>query len=436
VATNVPLSHTPRYRAAGMAVLALAALGLAVWGGWRVYEDRAAAGRLFASGSIQATEVDISPKVAGRIVRLTVDEGDHVRLGEILAELEPQEASAQVAQARAAAAQAEAQVAQAQEAVLSQQQVTTAQVSEAAAQVAAASVGIPQSETALAIQERSSVEAVASAEAQQRAAQAQIASAASALVTARNNLVRQRALFAQGAVAATQVDAVQAAYDAAVAQDQSTQDAVVQARAAVASARANLMQVEIQRKAVEAARANLAQAEAGLRNAESGYTVTAQRRRALAAAQAALAQARASLDYVRTIAGHNVIAAPRDAVVQVKDVEEGEVVAAGTPLYTLIDLRDIWLRAYLPENLIGRVRVGQIVHVTIDSFPGRVFEGRVEEISSHGEFTPGNVQTREDRVKLAFSVKIRLSNADESLKPGMPADAEIIVGTEPSGPAR
>ncbi|HLJ59366.1 MAG TPA: efflux RND transporter periplasmic adaptor subunit [bacterium] len=436
MAADAPRFRTPRPRVLGVTALVLAAVGLAAWAGWRLHEDHASTDRLFASGSIQATEIDVSPKVAGRIIRLVVNEGDRVRTDQVLAELEPQEATAQVTQAQAAVAQAVAQVAQGQQAVLSQQQATTAQVSQAAAQVAAAGTGIPQSETALAIQEQTSREAVASAEAQLRAAQAQVGSARSTLATARNNLSRQRTLFGEGAVAATQVDAVQAAYDAAVAQNHSAADAVTQAQAAVASARANLMQVEIQRKAVEAARANLAQAEAGLRNAESGYTVVAQRRQALAAAEAALAQTRANLDYVRVIAGHNVITAPRDAVVQTRNVEEGEVVAAGTPLYTLIDLSDIWLRAYVPADQIARVKVGQVAHVSIDSFPGRVFEGRVEEISSRGEFTPGNVQTREDRVKLAFGVKIRLTNSDDRLKPGMPADAEIVVGTEPGGPAR
>jgi len=74
--------------------------------------------------------------------------------------------------------------------------------------------------------------------------------------------------------------------------------------------------------------------------------------------------------------------------------------------------------------------VGQGARVSIDSFPNRIFEGRVVEISSKGEFTPVNVQTVGDRVKLVFSVKIQLTNDDLSLKPGMPADAEILVGTE------
>jgi len=430
MAADAPARRAPRGRILLTIALVALALGLLAWAGWRLYEQRAEAGRLFASGSIQATEVDVSPKVAGQIIRLTVDEGDTVKAGEVVAELEPQEAAAQVAAAQAAVQQAAAQVGDAERAVAAQEQVTGAQVGAAQAQVTTAGTAVPQTETQLAIAERTLRDAVASATAQAASAEAQVGGAESALVTARNNLGREKMLFAQGAVSADEVDAVQAAYDAAVAQRRSAGDAVTQAQANVASARTNLRQVEIQTQAVTAAHAGVAAAHAGLANAQAGYTVIAQRRQDLAAAQAALAQARANLTYLQVIAGHNVVVSPRAAVVQTKYVEVGEVVAAGTPLFTLVDLHDIWLRAYVPEDQIAEVKVGQGARVSIDSFPNRIFEGRVVEISSKGEFTPVNVQTVGDRVKLVFSVKIQLTNDDLSLKPGMPADAEILVGTE------
>ncbi len=433
--TAAVLPRLPVRRGLRTAVIVLAVLILA-WVAWRVYEARLAAGRLFGSGSIEATQVDVSPKVAGRIVRLLANEGDQVKAGQVLAELEPQEATAQVAQAQAAVAQAEAKLAQAQQAVSAQEQVTNAQVAQAQAQVQSAATGVPQAEVVLAIQERTAQEAVRNAQAQLSAAQGQAGAAQSALRKARDDLSRQRALLAQGAAAAEQVDAAQAAYDAAVAQDRSAREAVTQAQANLATAQANVMQVEIKRQAVTAARANVSQAQAGLKNAQSGYTVTAQRRQELAAAQAALAQAQASLRYQQVIAAHNVITSPLAAVVQAKNVQEGEVVSAGTALYRLIDPHDIWLRAFIPEDQITRVELGQTAHVTVDSFPGRVFDGRVTEISSRGEFTPGNVQTRGDRVKLVFTVKIQLDNSDNSLKPGMPADAEILVGSQNGRTAR
>ena len=403
MAADAPARRAPRGRILLTIALVVLALGLLAWAGWRLYEQRAEAGRLFASGSIQATEVDVSPKVAGQIIRLTVDEGDTVKAGEVVAELEPQEAAAQVAAAQAAVQQAAAQVGDAERAVAAQEQMTGAQVGAAQAQVTTAGTSVPQTETQLAIAERTLRDAVASTTAQAASAEAQVGGAESALVTARNNLGREKMLFAQGAVSADEVDAVQAAYDAAVAQRRSAGDAVTQAQANVASARTNLRQVEIQTQAVTAAHAGVAAAHAGLANAQAGYTVIAQRRQELAAAQAALAQARANLIYLQVIAGHNVVVSPRAAVVQTKYVEEGEVVAAGTPLFTLVDLHDIWLRAYVPEDQIAEVKVGQDARVSIDSFPTRIFEGRVVEISSKGEFTPVNVQTVGDRVKLVFA---------------------------------
>jgi len=398
--------------------------------GWWVYAQSAPPGPIGGAGTIEATPVGLTAYLPGRVLRLLAREGDTVKAGEVVAELEPQEAAAQVAAAQAAVQQAAAQVGDAERAVAAQEQVTGAQVGAAQAQVTTAGTGVPQTETQLAIAERTLRDAVASATAQAASAEAQVGGAESALVTARNNLGREKMLFAQGAVSADEVDAVQAAYDAAVAQRRSAGDAVTQAQANVASARTNLRQVEIQTQAVTAAHAGVAAAHAGLANAQAGYTVIAQRRQDLAAAQAALAQARANLTYLQVIAGHNVVVSPRAAVVQTKYVEEGEVVAAGTPLFTLVDLHDIWLRAYVPEDQIAEVKVGQGARVSIDSFPNRIFEGRVVEISSKGEFTPVNVQTVGDRVKLVFSVKIQLTNDDLSLKPGMPADAEILVGTE------
>lgn len=422
---------SPRPRRPAPQIIAVVALALGVlgWEGWRLYEQRASAGRLSGSGSIEATQVDVSPRIAGRVTKLLVKEGDQVRAGQVLAAMEPQESQAQVDQARAGVAAAAAKVTQAQQAVTTQQEVTTAQVAQAQAQVAAAETRVPQSELAVTLQDRTVREAITSAQAQLSAAQGQVSAARSATAKAREDLRRTKELFAQGAVAAQQVDAAQAAYDAAVAQERSTLDAVTQARAALASARANEMQVAIRKQDVQASQADLAQARATLKNAASGYTVIAQRQQDFAAAQAQLAQAQANLRYLEVVAGHNTITSPTDGVVLTKNIEAGEVVAAGTAIFTVVNLNDVWLRVFIPEDQIGRVRLNQQARVTVDTFPRRVFSGRVIEINSKAEFTPGNVQTKEDRVKLVFGVKIQLDNRDNSLKPGMPADAEILIGS-------
>ncbi len=175
----------------------------------------------------------------------------------------------------------------------------------------------------------------------------------------------------------------------------------------------------------------MAQARAAVEEARSGTSLVQQRRQELAAAVAALGEARQALRYRQVLASYTTVTSPLDAVVLTRNIEPGEVVAASTPLYTLVNLRDLWLRVFIPEDRIGAVHLGQEADVTVDTFPGLTFRGRVVEISSRAEFTPGNVQTKEDRVKLVFGVKIGLANEGGRLKPGIPADAEILLG--PSG---
>jgi multidrug resistance efflux pump len=108
-------------------------------------------------------------------------------------------------------------------------------------------------------------------------------------------------------------------------------------------------------------------------------------------------------------------------------VNVGELAAPNFSLLTIADLDQVTLTVYVPENQIGLVKVGQTVHVNVDSFPERTFSGEVVHIASRAEFTPKNVQTKEERVSTVFAVKIGIPNPDHALKPGMPADAQILV---------
>jgi HlyD family secretion protein len=137
-------------------------------------------------------------------------------------------------------------------------------------------------------------------------------------------------------------------------------------------------------------------------------------------AEAALGQARARLADAR-------LEAPLDGVVLRKNLEPGATAAPGAAIVTLVDPSDLWLRAYIAETDLGRVRVGQSARVTVDAFPGQPFEGRVTEVASAAEFTPRNVQTQKERVNLVFRVRITVASPDGRLKPGMPADAVIAT---------
>jgi HlyD family secretion protein len=122
-----------------------------------------------------------------------------------------------------------------------------------------------------------------------------------------------------------------------------------------------------------------------------------------------------------------VIYAPLNGVVIRKDVEEGETVGAGTAVFTIGDLENPWIKVYVKEDKLGLVKLGQKAEIRVDTYPMKSYEGTVTYISSEAEFTPKNVQTQEERVKLVFGVKVSVKNQNDELKPGMPADVRILL---------
>ena len=138
-------------------------------------------------------------------------------------------------------------------------------------------------------------------------------------------------------------------------------------------------------------------------------------------------QARENLEMSRIRMSYTVLRAPFDGVVLVRQAELGEVASPGTPIVTLADLDNIWLRVYLPETDLGKVRWGQSAQIRTDTYPGKTYRGRISVIASDAEFTPKSVQTEKERVTLVYRIKIDVENPNHELKPGMPADAYIQV---------
>lgn len=141
--------------------------------------------------------------------------------------------------------------------------------------------------------------------------------------------------------------------------------------------------------------------------------------------------AKAALDLARIVLGYTVLRAPFDGVILVRQAELGESVVPGTPVVTLADLDHVWLRAYINEPDIAKVRLGQRVIVTTDSYPGKIYHGRISFISSQAEFTPKTVETHAERVTLVYRIKIDLENPTHELVPGLPADAHIALADVP-----
>lgn len=176
------------------------------------------------------------------------------------------------------------------------------------------------------------------------------------------------------------------------------------------------------RTAYDAARASVREGSERLKLVRKGP-----RQETIAQARARLKDTEAALAQAKTRLGYTTLTSPLAGLVLSKNVEPGEQVAAGTPIVTVGEMGSVWVRAYVNETDLGRVKVGQKARVKTDTYPGKTYDGVLSFIASEAEFTPKSVQTEKERVKLVYRVKITIPNPLMELKPGMPADAEIII---------
>jgi HlyD family secretion protein len=370
---------------AAAAVVLVAAVATVPW-----FLDRFRADDgLALSGTIEGTQVDVSAKLTGRISELLVREGQTVERGRVLVRLAADELIAETRRAEGAQVAAEAQLRDLLAGARREEiQEAEARAARAEAQLADLMAGSRQQE-------------VEQARAALRNAQA------TREWTARD-FWRAEELFGKQLIAAQEVDRARQAVEVATANEESARE------------RLDLVSVGPREHEVAAARAEVRAARERVQLLRAGP-----RPDAVAAARAQVAQAEAAITLARARLAEATIAAPIDGVVLRKNLEAGETANPGVAIVTLLDPRDIWLRGYVPETDIGRVRVGQAATITVDAYPGRKFPGEISEIASEAEFTPKNVQTKKERVNLVFRVKIAAKNPDGVLKPGMPADAVL-----------
>jgi HlyD family secretion protein len=223
-------------------------------------------------------------------------------------------------------------------------------------------------------------------------------------------MTRYRDLFAEGVVSAEKFGEAKSNFEMARAQVKQAEEMLDMAR-------------EGPRKE------DIDQARAALKNAKQKYLLVKKgpRKEVIDEARARLSRAEAALDLARTRVGYAQVTAPLSGLVLSDNIEPGEYVVAGTPIVTIGDLVHAWVRGYVSETDLGRVKVGQQARITSDTFPGREYRGKVSFISSQAEFTPKTVQTQKERVKLVYRIKVDIYNPDMELKPGMPVDATINV---------
>ncbi len=176
-------------------------------------------------------------------------------------------------------------------------------------------------------------------------------------------------------------------------------------------------------------------AKASFQKAMENYTLVREgpRREDIEDARAQVEQARASLKLNETQLSYTTLRSPISGIVLVKSGEIGEVVNPGTSILTLADIEHVWLKAYIPETDLSKVKWGQEVIVNTDLRPKKDYRGKISFISSQAEFTPKQIQTEKERVTLVYRIKVDISNKDRELKPGMPADGKILLESSSPG---
>ncbi len=364
---------------------------------------------LRVSGRIEGYETDIGAKVAGRIEAVAVREGDQVRKGQVIVQLDDEQIEAQLKGATARLVSTQQQELQAR-----------LQINLLETQIQEQALNLEQAQGDAKGRIFQAESSVAASAAQFNQAEAQLQQAQSELKLAQTNRDRFAKLVADGAVTQQQFDQAQTTWETAQSAVRSRQASVDSFRKLVDSAQGQLLQA--QTTALNPSIRNTQMA--GLR------TQLAQTRLKLAAAQAEVVNAKAAQQETQTkIADLNIIS-PIDGVVTTRIVEPGVVVTTGKTLLTVINPNTVYLRGYIPEGDIGKVRVGQQAKVFLDSAPDKPLSARISAIDTQASFTPENIYFREDRVKQVFGVKISLDNPDGFAKPGMPADAEIALAPE------
>jgi HlyD family secretion protein len=185
----------------------------------------------------------------------------------------------------------------------------------------------------------------------------------------------------------------------------------------------------IPKETLDNAEAGFKIAKASYQNATENYLLVNEgpRKEDIEDARAQVEQARASLRLNETQISYTILYSPLSGVVLVKSGETGEVVNPGTSIVTMADIENVWLKAYIPETDLSKVKWGQEVIITTDLQPKKEYRGRISFISSQAEFTPKQIQTEKERVTLVYRIKVDIPNSDHELKPGMPADGKILL---------
>jgi HlyD family secretion protein len=385
-------------------VLILVLLAAAGTGAWYWFNGSANRNTSFipVSGNLELTQVDLSFKTAGRMTELNVREGDFVKKGDVIARLDAAQLDQQLLRDQASVASAQSSLQQLQTSIEYQQATLESDISTRRAELAQAQARLD--------------ELLAGSRPQEiQQAQSAVVDAKAWNDQARSDWERAQTLFAREDISKQQYDQARTKLDSTAAQLRQAED------------KSALVKEGPRTQEIAGARAQVARAQAAVQTAEANRIEVRRKQQELTARRAEIEKNSAQAGMTRTQIADAVAVAPIDGVVLVKAAEAGEVIAAGSTIVSLGDLEHPWLRAYINETDLGRVKIGGKARLSTDSFPGKVYEGRISFIASEAEFTPKQIQTKEERVKLVYRIKIEVDNSQHELKNNMPVDAEILL---------
>jgi HlyD family secretion protein len=382
VSTAVDEPAEPRRAARRLLPLLVLAVAIAAYAGFRAYQ----ASRPYEwSGTVEARTISVGSRTGGRVKEILVREGDRVAAGQPLLQLEPGDLEAQRLQAQAQLEQAQANLEKLEKGSRPEE------IEEARA----------KAQTAVAAFE----EAKHGARSEEiQGANARLIALQVAADKAKLDADRAHRLIASGSISQAEVDNTDAALRGAVAQRDNAKEALDE-----------LQNGERKEDIAQAsARAQEAQANAKL-------VVAGTRVEDLKAARATVDGAQGRLDQIRVMIDELVVAAPRPARVESLDLRPGDILAPNATAATLLEDDQLYVRIYVPETRIGRIKVGEEVPIAVDSFPGRTFKGVVEHINGVGEYSPRNLQTADERADQVFATRIGLREGQDEMRAGMAA---------------
>jgi HlyD family secretion protein len=382
-------------------VLALVVAGSILLAGCGLW-NKNSGNNITLSGNMELTQINVAFKTPGRLIDLPMEEGVEVRQGTVIARLDVDQLQKQRAREQASLAVAESQMVQHKTSIQYQKASLEADIEIRQAALRQAEARLQQL-------------LAGSREQEIRQAKAQTEEARTQHALAKEDWERAQILYKNDDISTSQRDQHKTRFDATGAALQQSEE------------RLSLVLEGPRKEDIEAARAQVEQARASVRFSEAARLELRRREEELATRKAQIDQARAQLAMVESQIADGVVSSPINGVVLVKSAEVGEILAAGTTVATLGELDKPWLRGYIREQDLGRIKLGTKVKITTDSYPGKAYWGRISFIASEAEFTPKQIQTPEERVKLVYRIKIEVDNPQHELKLNMPADAEILL---------